>query len=98
MEPAGTLVPILPAVCALVLAGLAVHQRRGIRALRARIADASRTDPLTGLINRRAFEEVLDLELERAVRSEHPVSVIVGDIDGFPGGNKQARPASRARR
>src|SRR3954471_12644598 len=94
MEPAGTLVPILPAVCDLVLAGLAVHQRRGIRALRARIADASRTDPLTGLINRRAFEEVLDLELERAVRSEHPVSVIVGDIDGFRWINEQHGHAS----
>ena len=34
--------------------------------LRARIADANRTDPLTGLLNRRAFEELLELELERA--------------------------------
>jgi diguanylate cyclase (GGDEF)-like protein/putative nucleotidyltransferase with HDIG domain len=94
MEPAGTLLPILSTVCALVLAGVAVHQRRGIRALRARVADASRTDPLTGLINRRAFEEVLELELERAVRSEHPVSVIVGDIDGFRWINEQHGHAS----
>jgi diguanylate cyclase (GGDEF)-like protein/putative nucleotidyltransferase with HDIG domain len=89
MEPAGILVPFLSSICALVLAGVAVHQRRGIRALRARIADASRTDPLTGLINRRAFEEVLELELERAVRADRPISVIVGDIDGFRLVNEQ---------
>jgi diguanylate cyclase (GGDEF)-like protein/putative nucleotidyltransferase with HDIG domain len=83
MEPAGTLAPLLPSACAIALACFAVHQRGRIRGLRARIADASRTDPLTGLLNRRAFEELLELELERAVRSARPLSVIVGDIDAF---------------
>jgi diguanylate cyclase (GGDEF)-like protein/putative nucleotidyltransferase with HDIG domain len=89
MEPAGAIAPILSSVCALVLAGFAVHQHMRIRALRSRIADASRTDPLTGLINRRAFEEVLELELERGIRAERPMSVIVGDIDGFRWVNEQ---------
>jgi diguanylate cyclase (GGDEF)-like protein/putative nucleotidyltransferase with HDIG domain len=89
MEPVGTLAPILPTACALVLAGFAMHQRKRISALRARIADANRTDPLTGLINRRAFEEALELELERATRAERPLSVIVGDIDGFRWVNEQ---------
>ena len=89
MEPASTLVPLLPSVCALALAGVALHQRRRITRLRARLDDANRTDPLTGLINRRAFEELLDLELERAVRSDRPLSVIVGDIDGFRWVNEQ---------
>jgi diguanylate cyclase (GGDEF)-like protein/putative nucleotidyltransferase with HDIG domain len=83
MEAVTTLAPLLPSVCALALAGLALHQRKRIARLRARIADANRTDPLTGLLNRRAFEELLELELERAVRSDRPLSVIVGDIDGF---------------
>jgi two-component system, cell cycle response regulator len=83
MEPAGTLVPLLPSACALVLAGFALHQRRRIAGLRERIADSTRTDPLTGLFNRRAFEELLELELERATRAGRPISVIVGDIDGF---------------
>jgi diguanylate cyclase (GGDEF)-like protein/putative nucleotidyltransferase with HDIG domain len=83
MEPAGFLAPLLPSVCALVLAAVVLLQRRRMAALRARIADSSRTDPLTGLFNRRAFEELLEMELERAARGGNPLSVIVGDIDGF---------------
>ena len=59
------------------------------RRSRARIADADRTDPLTGLLNRRAFEELLELELERAARGDRPMSVVVGDIDCFRGVNEQ---------
>jgi diguanylate cyclase (GGDEF)-like protein/putative nucleotidyltransferase with HDIG domain len=83
MEPAATLAPLLPSACAIALACFALHQRRRIANLRARIADSNRTDPLTGLYNRRAFEELLELELERAARADSPMSVIVGDIDGF---------------
>jgi diguanylate cyclase (GGDEF)-like protein/putative nucleotidyltransferase with HDIG domain len=89
MEPAGILAPLVPSACALVLAGIAVRQRRRLRALSDRIADANRTDPLTGLLNRRAFEELLELELERALRSERPMSVVVGDIDAFRQVNEQ---------
>ena len=60
-----------------------MHQYRRIVALRARISDAARTDPLTGLLNRRALEELLDTELERASRADRPLSVIVGDLDSF---------------
>jgi diguanylate cyclase (GGDEF)-like protein/putative nucleotidyltransferase with HDIG domain len=83
MEPAGILAPLLPSVCAVVLAGFVLHGRRRIAGLRARIDDSTRTDPLTGLYNRRAFEELLEMELERATRADRPISVIVGDIDGF---------------
>src|SRR5262245_42652280 len=83
MEPAGLLAPFLPSACAVVLAGLALHQRRRIAQLRGRIDDSNRADPLTGLLNRRAFEERLELELERAARAGRPIAVIVGDIDGF---------------
>jgi diguanylate cyclase (GGDEF)-like protein/putative nucleotidyltransferase with HDIG domain len=89
MEPAGILAPLVPSVCALVLAGVAAHQRRRLTTLRTRIADANRTDPLTGLINRRAFEELLELELERAERAGRPISVVVGDIDRFREVNEQ---------
>ena len=47
------------------------------------LADAARTDPLTGLLNRRGFEEAFELELERARRSEHALGVLIGDLDGF---------------
>jgi diguanylate cyclase (GGDEF)-like protein len=48
-----------------------------------RLSDAARTDALTGLLNRRALEELFELELERSRRSARPLSVIVGDLDGF---------------
>jgi diguanylate cyclase (GGDEF)-like protein/putative nucleotidyltransferase with HDIG domain len=48
-----------------------------------RLADAARTDVLTGLLNRRGFEETIELELERARRSGRPLSLIVGDLDRF---------------
>jgi diguanylate cyclase (GGDEF)-like protein/putative nucleotidyltransferase with HDIG domain len=83
MEPGGILAALLPSVCAIALACVGVLQHRRIRGLRARIADSNRTDPLTGLLNRRAFEELLELELERAMRADRPLSVVVGDIDGF---------------
>ena len=83
MEPAGLLAVLLPSVCAIALACTALLQHKRIRRLRARIDDSNRTDPLTGLLNRRAFEEELELELERSVRTDRPLSVVVGDIDCF---------------
>ena len=44
---------------------------------------AARTDVLTGLLNRRGFEEAFELELERARRGGHTLSVLVGDLDNF---------------
>jgi diguanylate cyclase (GGDEF)-like protein len=40
-------------------------------------------DPLTGLLNHRAFQERLDEELRRAERDKRPVSLIALDIDDF---------------
>ena len=66
------------------IAGMLIsYVRDRIRELVARLTDAARTDPLTGLLNRRALEELFELELERARRTERPLSVIVGDIDRF---------------
>lgn len=73
----------LPSACALALAGTAVLQHGRIRALRARIANAARSDPATGLLNRRAFDELVTLELERSRRTGRPVSILLGDLDGL---------------
>ena len=43
----------------------------------------AREDSLTGLANRRAWDERLEVELERAARHGTPLSVVVLDIDGF---------------
>jgi diguanylate cyclase (GGDEF)-like protein len=47
------------------------------------LSDAAHHDPLTDLLNRRGFQEVFDVELERARRAEEPLSLIVGDLDRF---------------
>lgn len=65
------------------LLGLVLHQRRQIARLSTRLTDASRTDALTGLLNRRAFEELLDSELERSRRTGRPLAMVVGDLDGL---------------
>lgn len=49
----------------------------------AELALASRRDALTGLANRRAFDEDLAREVARAARDGTPLSVIVLDLDRF---------------
>lgn len=43
----------------------------------------ARFDALTGLFNRRALSEALELELERCMRHANPLSVLLLDIDHF---------------
>ena len=43
----------------------------------------ARHDQLTGLLNRMALDEEIDLELQRARRHSHELSVAMLDIDGF---------------
>jgi diguanylate cyclase (GGDEF)-like protein len=43
----------------------------------------SRTDPLTGLSNRRDVNEKIEAELVRFERNKNPFSLILGDIDHF---------------
>jgi len=58
-------------------AGLVVH------VLQQALNLAATTDPLTGLVNRRAFEPVLDREVARCERLGHPLSLVVMDLDDF---------------
>lgn len=44
---------------------------------------AARTDELTGLPNRRAFDEQLQRELQRSARTGAPISLALVDLDGF---------------
>ena len=68
---------------ALGLVVVVLHQRRQLGALTVRLAESSRVDPLTGLLNRRAFEEMLNFELDRSRRTGRPLSVIVTELDGM---------------
>ena len=40
-------------------------------------------DPLTGALNSRAFTEQLQLEVDRAKRYDHPLSLAYIDLDNF---------------
>jgi diguanylate cyclase (GGDEF)-like protein/PAS domain S-box-containing protein len=57
--------------------------------LLARVQEIARTDELTGLPNRRAWEEELARELARARRSARPLCVAMLDLDHFKGFNDQ---------
>lgn len=49
-----------------------------------KLLEQARTDALTGIANRRYFDETLDLEIRRAGRSENaPLSLLLCDIDHF---------------
>ncbi|KDE41329.1 putative two-component response regulator [Nitrincola lacisaponensis] len=43
----------------------------------------SQQDGLTGLANRRSLDQVIDVEVGRALRYHHPLSVLMIDIDHF---------------
>ena len=47
------------------------------------LGDAAVTDALTGLLNRRGFEKLIEEELERARRGDSSVSLLLGDLDHF---------------
>lgn len=48
---------------------------------------AARIDPLTGVFNRRAFAEIAEMEVQRALRYGNPLSLIMMDLDHFKGIN-----------
>jgi hypothetical protein len=65
----------------LLVAGVLITAlRRRIEDMVRGLASAARTDVLTGLLNRRGFEEAFELELERARRGGHTLSVLIGDL------------------
>lgn len=51
--------------------------------IKRRMDRLARTDPLTGVLNRRGITEVLQRELSAALRRGHSVSVVAVDLDGL---------------
>ena len=47
------------------------------------VEELSTRDPLTGLFNRRYFEEQAELFYESCLRYEQPMSIMMGDLDKF---------------
>jgi len=68
----------------MVVVGSLVSSLRGrVDRLVADLEDAAMIDPLTGLLNRRGFGEVISSEIQRALRTERPFSLLLADIDHF---------------
>lgn len=59
--------------------GVALHNAE----LHARVSEAAVRDPLTGLLNRRFFDEAVETAFAAAVRSGRELSLIVFDLDHF---------------
>ena len=73
---------------ALALAGWAMMrtiraQRVGLREGTDRAEELARIDEVTGLANRRAFEEALPTEISRARRLDAPLCLVVADLNRF---------------
>ncbi|MFO7646667.1 MULTISPECIES: diguanylate cyclase [Halomonas] len=61
-----------------------VDQRtRELEAANRRLESMARTDPMTGLLNRRQFRELVDEEMQRRRRHARPILFAVMDIDDF---------------
>lgn len=75
-----------------------------IQAANAKLHELSRTDGLTGLLNRKTWESELDEEYRRFLRHHHTTSLIMFDIDhfkaindnyGHPAGDEVIRETAR---
>lgn len=64
-------------------AGAVYALRRYVDTLVDRLRAVARTDALTGVLNRRGFDERFELELRRARRTGEPLSLVIGDLDRF---------------
>ncbi|MHB8671245.1 MAG: GGDEF domain-containing protein, partial [Acidimicrobiales bacterium] len=81
--------------------GVAAHRAA------AQLEQEAFVDALTGLLNRRGLERDLGRELPRAVRHDHPLTLViidliglktVNDIDGHPAGDSRLRALAGALR
>jgi diguanylate cyclase (GGDEF)-like protein len=78
----------LPAISTRVMAALEVlAEEASVAIARAdaalALADQACRDPLTGLLNRRGWEDALSAEMARAARSHEPLSMLMLDLDGL---------------
>jgi diguanylate cyclase (GGDEF)-like protein len=67
----------------LLLAATFIYIFAELRALYLKQIDLSRRDSLTGLLNRRAFMEMLAIENHRMARHHRPLTISYVDVDNF---------------
>lgn len=66
------------------------ERTRELAAANERLRQISRTDGLTGIANRRYFDEAYEREWQHAVRYSTPIAAILADIDFFKAYNDHA--------
>ncbi len=66
-----------------ILTNLISATSRELEASNRMLADMASLDSMTGLLNRRAFDEKIKYEIKRHVRSREPLSFILLDVDFF---------------
>jgi len=60
-----------------------IQAQRELKAARDRLEEISLQDSLTGIANRRSFDRTLESEWHRAMRTRHPLSLLIIDLDHF---------------
>jgi diguanylate cyclase (GGDEF)-like protein len=59
------------------------HAQAALEQSHSQLAEIAHLDSLTGIANRRSFDQFLALEWGRAQRGRHPVSLLLIDVDHF---------------
>jgi diguanylate cyclase (GGDEF)-like protein len=62
---------------------LVAERTEELRRVNERLSELSFSDALSGLANRRRFDEMLETEWKRGIRFRHPLSLVMADIDHF---------------
>lgn len=60
-----------------------VKNQIDLKQLQEKLTQLATTDGLTGMANRRCFDERLSTEWNRALRMQHPLTVVMLDVDWF---------------
>ena len=60
-----------------------VRNQLALKRTQDKLRNLSLLDGLTGIANRRRFDQYLEMEWQRCTRSAHPLSVVMGDVDFF---------------
>lgn len=66
-----------------VISEQVLERTQALREANFRLETLSVTDPLTGLSNRRAFDDYLEQEWQRGLREKTPISILLVDVDHF---------------
>lgn len=68
---------------------MAIQDVTAHKQMQEKLLQLSQADGLTGIANRRAFDEAMAREWSRAIRHEEPLSLLLFDLDQFKGFNDE---------